>query len=240
MRKLRVVQRLFGDHLRQHRHGFADTRTCGTYQNGKAEIGGVSNNDRVQYVGRKKGNGERVWFTVDPSATTRFTVTGLNATFVDGFIEYSEFVQEGQPVYRKPKVVVEGGNLVLRMGRNRLSGFGLASGRTDFGSGNYQFRFQPRSGDVKAMTTAVWRDATKELVVEFKSDLKCTDTGTITVHRQIVGGGYSTSVAGWLSIGRGTDTEPVDIIWNFQGPGVVPVVDTGAELYGFRYQRSGC
>lgn len=221
-------------------HGFIDTRTCGAYQNGSAVITGVSNNDRVQYVGRKKGSGERVWFTVDPSATTRFTVSGLHATFVGGFIEYSEFVQEGQPVYRKPTVRIEGGNLILAFGRNRLSGFGLATGRTDFTSGNYQFRFQPRSGDVKAMTTAIWRDATKELVVEFKTDLKCSDTGTVTVHRQIIGGGYSTSVSGWLSIGRGIDAEPTDIIWNFQGPGVVPVVDTGAGFYGFRYQRTGC
>lgn len=221
-------------------YGFDVSTTCGNFQGGRAIIAGVSNNDRVQYVGRLKASGKRVWFTIDQGATTHFTFSGLNAVYVNGFVEYSEFVQAGQPVYRKPTARVEGGNLVLAFGRNRLSGFGLSSGRTDFTSGNYQFRFQPRSGDVKAMATAVWHDATKELRVVFAAELKCTDTGTITVHRQIVGGGYSTSVAGWLSIGRGTDAEPVDIIWSFTAPGVVPVVDTGAGFYGFRYQRTGC
>lgn len=223
-------------------YGFDTSKTCGTYQNGQAEIKGVSNNSKVQYVGRLKGNGKRVWFTIDPTETTHFTFSGMNARFRGGFVEYSEYVDPAQPdvVYRKPTVLVSSKDLKLLMGRNQFVGFGLDGKLTDFSTGNYQFRFQPKKGKIQAMAVATWDDVTKQYVVTFSSGLACSDTGTITVHRQLVGGGYSTSPVGWLLIGRGSDNEPVDITWNFKAPGVVPVVDTGAGFYGFRYQLTGC
>ncbi len=216
-----------------------NTRACGSFVNGKAVIGNVTNNDRVQYTLRTTTPGQYVWLGLDPSELTYWQCEGLGCKYAGpanpGFVEYSE----GGVGYRKPRISVEAGKLVLSLGRNQLAGFGLDGAPTDFTGEHFQFVFRSTT-NAPTVANHTWNDATKEFQVVFQgATLKCADTGNITVHRQVLGYPpdqvHYGDIAGWLSVA--TPPNPADLIWGF-GPGVTPVVQL--PLVGFSYRLPGC
>lgn len=216
-----------------------NTRACGPYVDGKAVIGNVTNNDRVQYTLRTTTPGQYVWLGLDPSELTYWQCEGLDCRYAGpanpGFVEYSE----GGVGYRKPRISVAAGKLILSFGRNQLAGFGLDGVPTSFTGEHFEFVFRSTTNPpTKAYHT--WNETTKEFQVVFEgATLKCTDTGNVTVHRQVLGYPpdqvHYGDIAGWLSVA--TPPNPADLIWGFD-PGVTPVVQP--PLVGFSYQLPGC
>ncbi len=216
-----------------------NTRACGQFVNGKAIIGNVTNNDRVQYTLRTTTPGQYVWLGLNPSELTYWQCEGLGCRYAGpanpGFVEYSE----GGVGYRKPRISVEAGKLMLSFGRNQLAGFGLDGVPTSFTGEHFEFVFRSTTNPpTKAYRS--WNEATKEYQVVFSgATLKCTDTGNVTVHRQVLGYPpdqvHYGDIAGWLSVA--TPPNPADLIWGFD-PGVTPVVQP--PLVGFTYRLPGC
>ncbi len=215
-----------------------NTKACAPLLNGQAVIKGVTNNDRVQYTIRTTG-GQYVWLGLDPSESTYWQCEGLGCKYAGpanpGFVEYSE----GGVGYRKPRISVASGKLILSFGRNQLAGFGLDGVPTDFFGEHFQFVFRS-TANKPTVAYRTWNDTTKEYQVVFTGLAKCTDTGNVTVHRQVIGSPpdqvfYSETAAGWLSVA--TPPNQPDLIWGFD-PGVTPVVNP--PFVGFTYKLPGC